>query len=391
MATGEFGAPPGYVDLHENQTEVIYWTIIPVAVVGTGSVVLRFMARSMANGPGLCIDDVFIFLALVFTWVTAICCFLSIQYGAGRHLWTVSKDDFTMIWRILYAYVMIYATAVSCTKFSIVLFYRRIFSFTYGFWLGAFLAVSYWVVILVVINTGCRPFSYFFEQYTNPTAEGTCIDLGLFYYANAIWAMLVDVVILLMPLPTIWSLQLPTQKRAAVTVIFLLGAFVVGASIARIVTLKHFLSAKDLTWEIGAVFIWSCVEPFVGIVSACLPTFAPLMRRVSPSLKRRFSLLWDSWGSTFGAGTTSRSRAQSGSARRQKWGARGYVETVEGDVESGDAIGLTTRIRAGSARSGSACGSASASAGSKAEDDAWRCEEHAITVNKEVTWGEVRR
>ena len=65
MATSEFGAPPGYVDLHESQSELMYWTIIPVAVVGTGSVVLRFMARSMANGPGLSIDDLFVFLALV--------------------------------------------------------------------------------------------------------------------------------------------------------------------------------------------------------------------------------------------------------------------------------------------------------------------------------------
>ena len=190
-------------------------------------------------------DRVLIARAQVFTWATAICCFIGIKYGTGRHLWTVSKDDFTMTWRvrslarslptlssltqtprtqILYVYVMIYATAVSCTKLSIVLFYRRIFSFTYAFWAGVFLAVSYWIVIIVVINTGCRPFSYFFEQYTNPAAEGTCINLSQFYYANAIWAMMVDVVILLMPLPTIWSLQLPTQKRAAVTVIFLLGA-----------------------------------------------------------------------------------------------------------------------------------------------------------------------
>jgi hypothetical protein len=27
------------------------------------------------------------------------------------------------------------------------------------------------------------------------------------------------------------------------------------------------------------VFIWSCCEPFIGIVCACLPTYAPLVRR----------------------------------------------------------------------------------------------------------------
>lgn len=28
----------------------------------------------------------------------------------------------------------------------------------------------------------------------------------------------------------------------------------------------------------GPVFVWSCVEPYVGIMCACLPTFAPLVR-----------------------------------------------------------------------------------------------------------------
>jgi hypothetical protein len=39
------------------------------------------------------------------------------------------------------------------------------------------------------------------------------------------------------------------------------------------------VKAQDFTWAMCQVFIWSCVEPFVGIVCACLPTFAPFIRR----------------------------------------------------------------------------------------------------------------
>lgn len=52
------------------------------------------------------------------------------------------------------------------------------------------------------------------------------------------------------------------------------------ASIVRIHYLAVFLSATDVTYVVGPVFIWSSVEPSVGILSACLPTFPPLIRLV---------------------------------------------------------------------------------------------------------------
>lgn len=39
------------------------------------------------------------------------------------------------------------------------------------------------------------------------------------------------------------------------------------------------VKSNDPTWTIAPVFVWSCVEPFIGIVCACLPTFAPFFRR----------------------------------------------------------------------------------------------------------------
>lgn len=51
------------------------------------------------------------------------------------------------------------------------------------------------------------------------------------------------------------------------------------AGIVRVVFLDKNMHSKDLSWTIAPVFVWSCVEPFVGIVCACLPTFSPLFRR----------------------------------------------------------------------------------------------------------------
>jgi hypothetical protein len=51
------------------------------------------------------------------------------------------------------------------------------------------------------------------------------------------------------------------------------------ASICRILALKRNTEGNDATWTMAPVFIWSCVEPFVGIICACLPTFGHFFRR----------------------------------------------------------------------------------------------------------------
>jgi hypothetical protein len=51
------------------------------------------------------------------------------------------------------------------------------------------------------------------------------------------------------------------------------------ASICRIIALHKNTHGTDATWTMAPVFIWSCVEPFVGIICACLPTFGPFFRR----------------------------------------------------------------------------------------------------------------
>lgn len=39
----------------------------------------------------------------------------------------------------------------------------------------------------------------------------------------------------------------------------------------------------DITWNFGRGFIWSSIEPSLGIISACLPTLRPLVRYIFPS------------------------------------------------------------------------------------------------------------
>lgn len=44
--------------------------------------------------------------------------------------------------------------------------------------------------------------------------------------------------------------------------------------------MDQLVKSPDFTWAMSKVFVWSCCEPFIGIVCACLPTYAPLVRRL---------------------------------------------------------------------------------------------------------------
>mgnify|MGYP006919977732 FL=1 len=56
----------------------------------------------------------------------------------------------------------------------------------------------------------------------------------------------------------------------------------------RIRYLSEFMSATDVTWMMGPVFIWSTIEPSVAVVCACLPHLAPLARLAHRSILSRF-------------------------------------------------------------------------------------------------------
>ncbi|KAK4195139.1 hypothetical protein QBC40DRAFT_289578 [Triangularia verruculosa] len=277
--SGAWGeAPPG-VDLAENQNGDIIGSVVGIMVLGLASVVLRLFTRLMNKGPGLAADDYVILFAAVMGIGTAVCCLISVPWGGGKHLWVVTHEQFTKLYQTTYAFVIVYITCISATKVSILLFYRRVFGTNVIWYIVFVFTWAHWAEVTITWLAGCRPMDYYWRQYTDPTATGSCIDAPLFYFCNGIIGLVIDVAILLVPIPTIWKLNMPTTKKVFVGGILLLGGFVCVASAIRIVMMDQLVKSPDFTWAMSKVFIWSCCEPFIGIVCACLPTYAPLVRR----------------------------------------------------------------------------------------------------------------
>jgi hypothetical protein len=52
------------------------------------------------------------------------------------------------------------------------------------------------------------------------------------------------------------------------------------ASLYRIITITRLVQTTDISWAKSDVFIWSSVEPSVGIISGCLPILRPLLSKI---------------------------------------------------------------------------------------------------------------
>jgi hypothetical protein len=53
--------------------------------------------------------------------------------------------------------------------------------------------------------------------------SGTCGDIATAEMAAAAFNLVLDVVIVLLPLPIVWKLQMPMQKKTGIMVTFALG------------------------------------------------------------------------------------------------------------------------------------------------------------------------
>jgi hypothetical protein len=123
----------------------------------------------------------------------------------------VSFEEFTKLYQTTYAFVSVYISCISATKVSILLFHRRMFGVTIVWWVVFALAVLHWAEVTITWLSGCRPVTYYWEQYTTPGATGSCIDASKFYLANGSIGLVIDVAILLVPIPTSKSHQIALQ------------------------------------------------------------------------------------------------------------------------------------------------------------------------------------
>ncbi|KAL9062620.1 MAG: hypothetical protein Q9161_009779 [Pseudevernia consocians] len=252
----------------------VIFSVLAIAAVGG-----RVWARRLRKTE-LQLSDFLALIALAFTLaLNATIITAAIMGGAGQHMISTSLTEDIILAKCFLAAGVLWALAIACIKLSLLAFYISIFRtriFVASAYVFAVLSVSLMLAVTLATMLICRPLSYNWDK----NEKGTCGRTTALYLGGGIANLLLDVSMVVLPMPMLWRLQMKMSRKFTLTLIFGLGAFVCIVSILRVVAI-HKLSTVDLSYTSVSDGVWSILEPSLGIVASCLPIMQPVLSRRS--------------------------------------------------------------------------------------------------------------
>jgi len=142
--------------------------------------------------------------------------------------------------------------------------------------LGGFVSVL-WLASILVVVFQCTPVQKAYMPYLQ---EGYCLDTMDWFLGNSVPNIASELLILILPTREIWKLKVSRPQKIAISVVFLMGTVIIIVTCIRLEGLVvHANGPKpDLTKDIAHGWIYTCAEPVVAIITACLPAMSPLLR-----------------------------------------------------------------------------------------------------------------
>ncbi|KAK1636285.1 CFEM domain-containing protein [Colletotrichum phormii] len=215
--------------------------------------------------------------------------------GAGRDLWTLSDLQITHFFKGFYALQTLYHGCIDIIKASILFMYLRIFhlpgeKITIALWVTQVLNLMNGIIFIFVGLFQCNPISLAWAFWTGD-ATGKCIDIVYLALAHAGINIALDVWMLILPLTQVWDMNLARRKKFAIMFMFSLGLFLTVVSCIRIKAILDFRKDPlNPTVAMMPSVIWTDLELYVGIFTACIPTlrqfFVRFIFRQSEKKKR---------------------------------------------------------------------------------------------------------
>ncbi|KAL8866015.1 MAG: hypothetical protein Q9174_006552, partial [Haloplaca sp. 1 TL-2023] len=184
------------------------------------AVALRIYARRLSKRPFVA-EDYLVFLALLAFTAQAIMTYCAIFLGAVGHDQTsVSPENLRVSLQILAGQGVCYGVAMTSSKWSICLLYKRLFPlrlFRIATYLIMFFVFAWGVLAGTVTWAFCTPIAYGWDS-SIPNAR--CANRSAGFLAVGIIDPVTDLFILLLPLPVIYKLQMPQYKKWSLAFIF---------------------------------------------------------------------------------------------------------------------------------------------------------------------------
>ncbi|RAR01158.1 integral membrane protein [Stemphylium lycopersici] len=235
------------------------------------------------------IDDIFIVLALLFTFgLTTVVLLANKSYGWDRHVWDIPFEKFVPTSKIAMTAKVVFTAAATFTRLSLHCFYYRLVSDSGKSWFKwlVHLNVVYTVGIFIsfpcIAIFFCTPVS---NYWTLGSPPDTCMDEAVATLICGIINCVADLLTTLTPIPLVLKLHMPLRQRLAVALLFGMGLIVTAAGVARTWFIyRSLFNEYDQTWYAYPLWIAAAVEIDLGVICASALVLKPLLAKIPFSL-----------------------------------------------------------------------------------------------------------
>ncbi|KAL8793768.1 MAG: hypothetical protein Q9195_003598, partial [Heterodermia aff. obscurata] len=244
----------------------------------------------------------------------------------------------------------LYGLVIFLIKATILMLFLKLFGrlrwMKLAVWVGLISSGIFYSASFIVFFVLCGPSGG--KDWLEVSQTQRCQRSDIFGVIQGAFNVLSDFALLLLPLPAVWALKLPVSKRLGVCAIFMTGLLACIVSVITLWLRIDELDFYDRTWDVITLWLMTIVEMNVGLIVACMPAVATVVRAHSPLLAR----LWTSIGSKLPSievkVSVRRPRGSRDVSERYRPSAAG-----SGDVERG---GKMVEVRAESRESGESGG-----------------------------------
>ncbi|KAL3480980.1 hypothetical protein BJX99DRAFT_194707 [Aspergillus californicus] len=259
----------------DNLRPLAYVIVTIAFALGTISIFLRLYCRWRLRTFGRD-DAAAIFLFCVNNVQQAIL-YVFLQYGAGLPADKAPPGMLTNINKFLFVEEVFYMFVHFTLKLTFLLFYlrlspRRTFIWTvYGTMAMCVVCLAIeWLLAFLQ----ARPLDAYFHPEKYPNAERLS-DYVVQMVPTALNAFL-DIVILILPVPTVLHLQMSTRRKIAVLGIICFGSLSVVTALCRFIVQDQLISQPDTSYIMGRMVIVAGIEIQIAVVAVNLPAMRSL-------------------------------------------------------------------------------------------------------------------
>ncbi|OJK01559.1 hypothetical protein ASPACDRAFT_77276 [Aspergillus aculeatus ATCC 16872] len=202
------------------------------------------------------------------------------KYGGGYHIDDVSTAHQVLFRKFCYVATVLYCPMALLVKVALLSILTRIFApyRTKILMIYFFLACLfvYYIIAEIVKIRMCDPIPGYWTG--NPKAK--CMDQQAALIADSVISVVSDLIILILPLPLTWSLQMSRSKKMRVIGMLSAGGLATAFSLYRLVLVVRDGSSRDMTIVFICVILSGNAEGGVALICACLPTINILVNKL---------------------------------------------------------------------------------------------------------------